>query len=102
MKLVQVFVPLVDNDGNRFPEEKFKDLQSALTEKFGGITVYRQMSIEGLWKETNKRTDKDMLAIFEVLADVVDTDYWEQLKARLATKFRQKDLLIRYWEVTTI
>jgi len=43
MKLVQVFVPLTDNDGNRFSESYFETLKSDLNEKFGGVTVYKQM-----------------------------------------------------------
>ncbi|PPK98941.1 hypothetical protein [Parapedobacter indicus] len=102
MKLVQVFVPLTDNDGNRFSESYFETLKSDLNEKFGGVTVYKQMPIEGFWKETEKKTEKDVLAIFEVLVDVMDTPYWKQLKVQLETNFRQKDLLIRYWEVMMI
>lgn len=102
MKLVQIFVPLIDIDGSRFPKSYFQQLRSALNEKFGGVTIYKQTPVEGFWKETEEKTEKDVLAIFEVLVDTIDQAYWEQTKAGLETKFDQKDLLIRHWEVNLI
>lgn len=99
MKLIQVFVPLTDNAGNRFPESYFAGLKSAFSEKYGGVTVYKQTPVEGFWKETEATTEKDVLVIFEVLTDTLDTSYWKDLKTQLETTFRQKDLLIRYWEI---
>lgn len=102
MKLVQIFIPLTDTDGNRFPQRYFQQLKSTFSEKFGGVTIYKQTPVEGFWKRTEEKVEKDVLAIFEVLVNLIDQAYWEQLKAHLETKFKQKDLLIRYWEVTVI
>ncbi|MFC7524227.1 hypothetical protein ACFQRK_09755 [Parapedobacter sp. GCM10030251] len=102
MKLIQVFIPLTDNTGNHFPESYFTQLKSAFSEKYGGVTVYKQMPIEGFWKETKATAEKDVLVIFEVLTDTLDISYWKDLKTQLETTFRQKDLLIRYWEITVV
>lgn len=59
MKLVQIFVPLTDIDGSRFPKSYFQQLRSARNEKFGGVTIYKQTPVEGFWKETEEKIEKD-------------------------------------------
>ncbi|HWK59181.1 MAG TPA: hypothetical protein VNQ80_17695 [Parapedobacter sp.] len=102
MKLVQIFIPLTDIDGSRFPPSYFQQLKSTFSEKFGGVTIYKQTPVEGFWKETEEKAEKDVLAIFEVLVDAIDRAYWQQLKVHLEAKFKQKNLLIRHWEATVI
>ncbi|GGG87818.1 hypothetical protein GCM10007415_22160 [Parapedobacter pyrenivorans] len=102
MKLIQVFVPLADNKGDHFPESYFNELRSAFKEKFGGVTIFKQMPVEGFWKDADENTEKDRLAIFEVMAEALDTAYWKQLKVQLEKKFSQRDLLIRHWNVKAI
>jgi hypothetical protein len=61
--LIQIFLPLYDNAGNPFPQTDYKSLQTLLTEKFNGVTVYQRAPVKGLWKEDNERTVRDDLVI---------------------------------------
>lgn len=40
MHLVQILLPLYDNDGRRFPTSHYESLRAELTERFGGLTSY--------------------------------------------------------------
>lgn len=95
MKLVQLFIPLYDTSGNRFPVKYYDDLQKQLTEKFGGLTIYKRGPTTGLWKEDRKNMVKDELIIFEVMTEEVNNAYWQKFKQSLTKQFLQKELLIR-------
>src|SRR4029078_11332648 len=40
MHLVQLLLPLYDNDGHRFDETAFAAVRQELTRRFGGVTAY--------------------------------------------------------------
>ena len=98
-KLIQVFIPLYDNQGILFPKKFFNTLQSELSDRYGGLTVYQQMPATGLWKEEGEPVMKDDLVIYEVMADEVDTTYWSTFKTIWKDKFRQEELLIRSMDI---
>ena len=97
MKLVQFFLPVYDNNGNAFDPRAFETLKRALTDKFGGVTVYKRT--EGYWKETDNEAKKDDILIYEVMTETVERDYWQDLKENLMAKFRQEAIMMRYFRV---
>jgi len=40
MELVQIFLPLRDNQGKDFPFRKFEEIKEHLVKKFGGVTAF--------------------------------------------------------------
>jgi len=96
-KLVQLLLPLYDNEKNPFPEQYYKKVKKMLTEKFGGVTTYTQTPATGLWKKDKGRGNLmyDKLIVYEVMTSKIDRSFWEQYKKKLETKFRQKALIIR-------
>jgi len=40
MYLLQILLPLVDNQGQRFDDHRFSHVRRELTERFGGVTAY--------------------------------------------------------------
>ena len=40
MKLVQIFLPLYDNNGQKFPARMYAAERATLVERFGGVTAY--------------------------------------------------------------
>lgn len=40
MNLVQLLLPTYDDEGKRFPEECYVQVERELTEHFGGLTAY--------------------------------------------------------------
>lgn len=102
MQLLQIFIPLRDNAGQQFTEKKFLDLRKELMDTFGGVTVYIQSPVSGVWKETSGTPINDELIIYEVMADDLDPKYCKKLKNDLERIFRQEEILMRYYGVTKI
>jgi hypothetical protein len=97
MKLVQLFIPLYDNGGNRFDDGHFEMLREEFTVKFGGVTLYKRTT--GFWKEGEQPTQKDDILIYEVMVKRIEKKYWKDLKETLLIRFRQKEIVSRYSEI---
>lgn len=95
MKLVQIFLPLYDNDQQLFQRSIYDQLEDLLKEQFGGVTFYRNMPVEGLWKDETGKTKYDELIIAEIMIETIDKQWWQQFKQRLEQIFRQEEILIR-------
>ena len=94
MELVNIFLPLEDNEGTPFPREAFARVRDELTERFGGVTIFMRAPADGFWKEGEKKTTADSLAIFEVVLESLDEAWWAGYRAELEQRFRQKRVLI--------
>jgi hypothetical protein len=54
MHLIQLLLPLHDNDGPAFPSNHFKQVRSDLTDRFGGVTAFIRSPAVGLWQDDAK------------------------------------------------
>lgn len=99
MYLIQLLLPLHDNERREFPKEEYTAVRSELTERFGGITVYTRAPAVGLWKANGNSTSRDDIVIFEVMSDELDADWWRDYKHQLEKRFRQEMLVIRAQEM---
>ena len=52
MHLVQLLLPLYDNEGRGFGETPFAAVREELTRRFGGVTAYMRSPATGLWKKS--------------------------------------------------
>ena len=95
MQLVQVFLPLYDNNKNLFHKSLYDDVRNKLKDKFGGVTVYRNSPVEGLWKDEAGKTNYDELIIAEVMIGEPDKEWWSQFRHSLELIFKQQEILIR-------
>ena len=94
--LVQVLLPIYDEQGRAFPREAYGDLRRRRTERFGGLTAYSRAPAEGWWQpEPGRPARRDDVVIFEVLADELERDWWQALKGGLEARFRQDEILVR-------
>jgi hypothetical protein len=94
MHLVQILLPLADNDGRRFAGEAYGRVRSELAEKFGGITSFTRAPAEGVWKEGG-HTSRDDIAVFEVMTRDIDRAWWERYRATLEQRFDQEAIVVR-------
>jgi hypothetical protein len=53
MNLIQILLPLYDNDGRPFPQYEYEYVRDELKELVGGITTYDRSPVKGLWKESS-------------------------------------------------
>jgi len=99
MHLIQILLPLYDNEGEPFPQDEFLRVRDALSERFGGITTYMRSPARGLWKETRDTTVHDDIVIYEVMTEALDRDWWKKYREQLTANFRQALLIVRVSEV---
>jgi hypothetical protein len=102
MYLIQILLPLTDENKVPFPDEYYATLAETLTKKFGGVTAYMPSPATGLWKEDQNTTVKDQIAVLEVMAEQLDVSEWKKIKDDLARKFRQEEILMRTFQVTIL
>lgn len=95
MQLVQIFLPLYDNNKKLFQKLVYDDVLNELKNQFGGVTFYRNAGVEGLWEDGSGKTNYDELVIAEVMIEHLDKEWWNQLKQRLEQIFKQDEILIR-------
>ena len=86
MHLIQLLLPLHDNDRQAFPTAYFNKVREDLTNRFGGVTAFIRSPTVGLWKENSEDTNRDEVIMFEVLTEQLQknwrADYREQLQER--------------------
>lgn len=99
MHLVQLLLPLKDNNGQAFPANYFQELRTQLTARFGGATAFVRSPAVGLWQDDNAEINRDDVVMFEVMTDELDTKFWNKFRRDLENKFRQDEILIRAIEV---
>ncbi len=101
MQLVQILLPLYDNDGHSFPEELYGEVRRELTERFGGLTAFTRAPAQGLWRSEGE-TKHDEIVVFEVMAPKIDREWWARYRKTLEEMFRQDTIVMRAQPVTIL
>jgi hypothetical protein len=98
MHLIEILLPLCDNEGQRLEPALFGTVREELLAHFGGLTAFTRSPAEGVWgKESG--VARDEIVIFEVMADWIDRSWWRAYRAQLEARFRQDEIVIRAREV---
>ena len=101
MHLVQILLPVCDNDGGEYPPEMFETVAGDLTARFGGLTSFMRSPAEGRWAQGGK-TDYDEIIVLEVMTGTFDHDWWKAFRANLEAQLRQKEIVIRVQQIERI
>jgi hypothetical protein len=99
MHLVQMLLPLYDNDGAKLPDALFDRVFAELTQKFGGATAHQRAPAEGAWKPPGQAVHHDDVVLFEVMVEHLDRAWWAAYRADLERRFQQEKLLMRAVQV---
>ena len=103
MHLIQILLPLQDNDGAHFPREAFGDVRDTLIEHFGGLTAYTRTPADGVWKASDAEPPaRDEIVIYEVMTAALDHEWWKRFRQKLEVVFRQESLVIRANEIVVL
>lgn len=94
MYLIQILLPLYDNEGAAFEREFYDRVRDELTKKFGGVTAFSNSPAEGVWKEGGE-VSRDRLIVFEVMSQELERAWWAHYRAELEARFRQEKLIAR-------
>jgi hypothetical protein len=94
MHLVQILLPLFDNDGRRLESALFHRIREELTARFGGLTAYTRSPAEGLWADQDI-VRRDEVVMVEVMVAELDRAWWGAYRAELEKRLRQQLLIVR-------
>ncbi len=92
--LVQLLLPVQDNEGRPFGDEVHRATRRELVDRFGGVTAYLRAPARGLWKGDGG-LDRDDIVILEVMVDDLDRPWWQQYRETVRQRFRQDELVVR-------
>jgi hypothetical protein len=96
--LVQVLLPKQTGRGEPIGTDWFDRLLKELTDEFGGATSFLRAPGQGLW-QSGGGTEKDSIAVLEVMAERLDPSYWQSLRERLERELSQEEIVIRAQEI---
>jgi hypothetical protein len=99
MHLVQILLPVRDNEGRPFGHDLFARVREELTERFGGVTAYLRSPAEGAWQDPGGDVARDDVVILEVMADDLDRAWWGEYRGELEQRFRQDEVVVRATEM---
>jgi len=100
--LVQILLPLYDNEGHAFEAREYVELRGELADRFGGVTAYTRAPARGVWKDDAGATARDDIVIFEVMTDTLDRKWWTEFRQALERRFRQESLIVRALDSTVL
>ena|SRR6187402_1875529 len=92
--LVQILLPVYDNEGERFPSAPYNEVRTKLADTFGGLTAYTRAPAEGVW-ESGTALKRDDIVVVEVMVDPLDRAWWGSYKGDLERLFRQEQIVVR-------
>ena len=92
---MQILLPVFDNTGRRFHDERFADVRRELTEHFGGVTAYLRSPAAGLWQRDDGSVDRDEMVMIEVMTDSLDPVWWDEYRRSIEHRFAQEAIVVR-------
>ncbi|HEU4558842.1 MAG TPA: hypothetical protein VFS20_13370 [Longimicrobium sp.] len=95
MYLIQILLPLKDNQGNAFVHDEYGRVRTEMTERFGGVTFYARAPATGLWKDGEGDLTRDEVVVAEVMAQHQDREWWRLYRQELEARFKQDMVVIR-------
>ena len=102
MYLVQILLPLYDNQGHAFEAREYVDLRHELADRFGGVTAYTRAPARGVWRDEAGETTRDDIVIFEVMTETLDRAWWTQFRQALERRYRQDSVIVRALDSTLL
>jgi hypothetical protein len=99
--LVQILLPKETGAGQSVSKEWFEAFLKELTGRFGGVTSFVRSPGQGFWQEGNE-TERDTIAVVEVMAEELARDYWSSLRKRLESELSQEEIVIRAQQIVRL
>src|ERR1051326_1340255 len=94
MHLIQILLPIYDNEGHEFPHEMSRSIVDELVSRFSGLTAFTRAPAEGFWVPQGDEAKRDDIIVFEVMTDKIDKKWWAQYRGKLETLLPQKSIVI--------
>jgi len=94
MYLIDILLPVRDNEGCPFAAKTYQSLRDERTEHYGGVTAFTRAPAEGEIKTGSGKVHDDII-VFEVMADKIDRHWWKQYRESLERAFEQDEIVVR-------
>jgi hypothetical protein len=94
MHLIQLLLPLCDNAGRPYEDDRFQSINASLVERFGGVTAFSRVPAKGRWIKAD-RVEKDDVIVVEVMTETLDRAWWKSFRERLERDMGQTEIVIR-------
>jgi hypothetical protein len=94
MYLIEILLPIYDNEGRAFGAGELNRVRDELAAHFGGVTAFRRSPGEGVWTEGGG-VSRDQVVVFEVMADALEREWWADYRRELERRFRQEKMVVR-------
>ena len=94
MHLIEILLPVADNNGRRFEWTMFARIRDELTRHFGGVTAFTRAPAQGS-NAAGSTVVHDDIVVVEVMADTLDTKWWATYREWLERDFVQEEIVIR-------
>ncbi|MDB5258017.1 MAG: hypothetical protein JWM14_2712 [Chitinophagaceae bacterium] len=101
MQLIQILLPLYDQDGKPFHGLLYDRVKKELTQTFGGLTAYTRSPASGTWKDGGKIVKEDIY-VYEVMTSEINKEFWKVFKSKWQKIFQQEELIIRTLDITLL
>lgn len=95
MYLIEILLPLYDNNGRSIDRSAFAEMRRELLEEFGGVTAHAEAPAQGLWEDPSGDVRRDDVVVFEVMTERADPDWWKAWRKRMERVFRQEEIVVR-------
>jgi hypothetical protein len=95
MHLIQILLPIYDNEGHELPHEIYRAIGDELVARFSGLTAFTRAPAEGYWAPQDDEAKRDDIMVFEVMAETIDREWWRRYRADLEKRLRQEAIVIR-------
>ena len=95
MHLVEILLPVADNEGQPFDAHKYVVVREELSRRFGGITAFTRAPAEGSSLAKGTAVHDDII-VFEVMTDTLDRPWWEAYRKHVS----QDEIVIRAVAIT--
>jgi hypothetical protein len=99
--LVQILLPKETGNGQSISKDWFDCFLKQLTDKFGGATSFLRAPGQGLWQSSGG-TEKDSIAVIEVMVERLEHPYWQALRERLEHELSQEAIVVRAQEIVQL
>ena len=101
MNLIQILLPVYDNNGKPFTHGDHQRVQKELTRQFGGLTAYARAPAKGLWRK-GQSMKRDEIVVYEVMVAKRNATWWQKYRATLEKRFRQEKIIIRSQKISVL
>src|ERR1700757_4293717 len=99
MHLIQILLPIYDNEGHKFPQDTYHAIGDELVGRFSGLTAFTRAPAEGIWAPEGDEAKRDDIDVFEVMTDRIDKKWWMDYRRPLEQLLRQQAVVIRTYKV---